>query len=133
MTVRDWRRSPVFADRPDPTLAPADGDNNSWAFVRAGAATLAEAGAGWRLYRAVLTPRRRIATEGGRLNFAGIAGRAQLFVDGKLVGEKTAEAAGPLAVDFPRGDGERTIVLMVSGSAGQPSGLVGGVTIQPKG
>lgn len=132
MTIRDWRRSPVFADRPDPTLAPSDADNNSWAFVRAGSATAAEAGAGWRMYRVVVTPRRRIAADGGRLIFASVVGRADLFVDGKRVAEKTAGAAGPLAVDLPPGSGERTIVLLVSAAAGQPSGLVGGVTIQPR-
>ncbi|WP_447406118.1 hypothetical protein, partial [Clostridium perfringens] len=49
--IERWRMSPLLSSRPDPALAPADGDNNSWAFVRSGAATPAEASAGWRVYR----------------------------------------------------------------------------------
>ena len=133
IAVRDWRRSPSFADCPDPTLAPPDGDNNSWAFVRAGDAIAAEPGTGWRLFRAVVTPRRRIAAEGGRLRFASVAGRADLFVDGRHVAAKTTGAAGPIAADLPPGSGARTIVLRVASAAGEPAGMVGAVTIQPNG
>ena len=46
-TIDGWRRSPLLDARPDPGLAPADGDNNSWAFVRSGTATPAEPRGGW--------------------------------------------------------------------------------------
>ncbi|MCU6454322.1 DUF4982 domain-containing protein [Sphingomonas sp. A2-49] len=130
-TIDAWRRSPVLASRPNPTLAPADGDNNSWAFVRSGTATPAEAGAGWQVYRARVTPVRAIAAQGGRIAFAAIAGRADLWIDGRKVATKTDAHEGPIEAALPAGAGERIVALIVQPEPGQPSGIVGRVVIRP--
>ncbi len=130
-TIDAWRRSPLLPTRPEPSLAPRDGDNNSWAFVRGGTATPAEASGGWQVYRARVTPVRAIAAKGGRLVFTGIVGRADLWVDGRPVATKPQAAAGPLVAALPPGDGDRAVVLIVQTVAGQPSGIVGAVTIEP--
>lgn len=128
-TVDAWRRSPLLPARPDASLAPADSDNNSWAFVRSGTATPAETARGWHLYRARMKPVRAIATQGGRISFARIAGRAEVWIDGRKVAEKVAEAAGPLDAPLEPGKGERTIVLIVQPETGRPSGILGAVTV----
>ena len=128
-TIDGWRRSPLLPARPDPALAPADGDNNSWAFVRSGTATPAEPAAGWQLYRARVTPVRAVAAQGGRIAFAGIAGRAELWVDGCRLADKAAATTGPLDAALPPGTGERMVVLIVRPEPGQPSGIVGPVTL----
>jgi beta-galactosidase len=129
-TVDDWRRSPLLPARPDPSLAPASDDNNSWAFVRGGTPTPAEAQGGWQVYRARVTPVRAVAARGGRIVFAAIAGRAELWVDGRKLAGKTAAATAPIEAVLPPGGGERTLVLIVEPEAGRPSGLVGGVSIR---
>lgn len=129
LAVTEWRRSPRLAERPAPTLAPADGDNNSWDFVRSGTATPAEPVAGWRAYRARVTPWKRIAAEGGMLRFAAIGGRAELWVDGVQLATKADAAPGALAAALPPGAGPRTIVLLVEAAAGAASGLVGPVAV----
>ena len=86
MDVREWRRSPLLATKPSPDVAPAASDNNGWAFVQAGTPTPAE-GAGWRVYRAIVTPRRAVAARGGELTFALVGGMASLWVDGQLIAE----------------------------------------------
>ncbi|MQP65477.1 DUF4982 domain-containing protein [Niveispirillum sp. SYP-B3756] len=128
LALEEWRRSPLLAEKPAPTLAPADGDNNSWAFLRPGTATPTESQPGWRVYRTRFQPWKRMAAEGGLLRFEQVGGRAELWVDGRLVAEKSAAGVGPLQASFPAGTGLRSVVLLVESSAGTASGLLGKVS-----
>ncbi|WP_342250510.1 beta-galactosidase GalA [Sphingomonas sp. OTU376] len=129
--LREWRRSPLLAARPEPSLAPADGDNNSWDFVRSGVPTPAEQ-PGWRVYRTRFTPWKRVAGEGGTIAFENIGGKAELWVDGKLLATKAGSAPGPLNATLPAGQGARIVALLVEGAANAPSGLLGAVAITPR-
>ena len=131
MAIREWRRSPAFAGRPDPALAPVDGDNNSWAFVRGGTAVAADKAGCWRIYRAGVTPWRRVAQEGGVLRFASIAGRAELWVDGQRIGVNDDASPGALTATLPAGGGVRRIALLIEAEAGAASGILGAVTLEP--
>ncbi|AOW25010.1 beta-galactosidase [Sphingomonas melonis TY] len=128
-TIDSWRRSPRLSAKPDASLAPADGDNNSWSFVRSGTATAPEPQGGWQVYRARVTPIRAIAAKGGRIAFAAVAGRAELWVDGVRIADKSDAATGPIAAALPAGGGEWTIVLIVQADAQAPSGIVGPVAL----
>ncbi|MGK6320465.1 beta-galactosidase GalA [Sphingomonas sp. DT-204] len=132
MAIRDWRRSPLLPARPQPTLAPADADNNSWAFVRNGTPTRADARPGWRVYRSRFTPWKRVAAEGGVIRFASIGGRAELWVDGRKLADKGDAAPAALHAELPSGAGPRSIVLMVDAAAGTESGLLGPVDVLPR-
>ena len=129
MVLGDWRRSGQTADKPKPGLVP---DNNSWAFLRSAMPTPAEPQPGWRVYNNRLTPWKRIAAGGGTLRFASVGGRAELWVDGKKLAEKTDAAPAPLEAAFPAGSGQRAVELIVQAPAGQPSGLLGKVTLTPR-
>ncbi|WP_448662954.1 beta-galactosidase GalA [Sphingomonas sp. CJ20] len=129
MVVTDWRRSMRLDARPAPTLAPADGDNNSWDFVRSGTPTPADSASGWRVYRTRVTPWKRIAAQGGTIRFDSVGGRAELWVDGVKLADKTGATPGPITAALPAGGGPRTIVLLVEADAGTPSGLLGRVAI----
>jgi beta-galactosidase len=129
LQVRDWRRSPTTTARPDPTVGPADGDNNSWDMVRSGQPTPAEAQPGWRVYRTQVTPWRRVAMEGGEIAFETVGGRAELWIDDARIAVKDSSATGPLRARMAPMGGPRTIVLLVEAPAGQSSGILGPVTI----
>ncbi|KTF68599.1 beta-galactosidase GalA [Sphingomonas sp. HT-1] len=129
MLLGDWRRSSLMAEKPKPGLVP---DNNSWTFLRSAVPTPPEPQAGWRVYHNRLTPRKRIAAEGGTLRFASIGGRAELWIDGAKVAEKTDVAPAPLEAKLPAGAGQRTVELLVEAPAGQASGLLGKVTLTPR-
>jgi len=128
-TIDTWRRSPLLPAKPDPSLAPADGDNNSWAFVRSGTVTPAEPQGGWQVYRASATPPKAIAARGGAITFAAIAGSAELWIDGQRIAAKPDPAPGPLSAALPPTAGERMVVVIVQSSAGASSGITGPVTI----
>ncbi|WP_294392257.1 beta-galactosidase GalA [uncultured Sphingomonas sp.] len=126
----DWRRSPAFATRPSPNIAPTDGDNNSWAFVQPGRATQADTGGSrWRVYRTAVTPWRRVAAKGGVIRFDAVAGRAELWVDGRKLADKASADPAPLFVALPPASGRRRIALLVEAAPGAPSGLLAPVTI----
>ncbi|WP_260923272.1 beta-galactosidase GalA [Novosphingobium sp. 9] len=128
MMLADWRRSALFAQRPDPSIAPADGDNNSWDFVHAG--TPAPKGtAGWRGYRTAFTPWRKIGAQGGTLHFASITGRAEVWLDGQKIATKAQSAAGPLDAPVPAGKDTRKLLVLVQAEADTPSGLTGPVSL----
>ncbi|OAN67222.1 beta-galactosidase GalA [Sphingomonas sp. TDK1] len=129
MVLGDWRRSPSTAAKPTPGLVP---DNNSWSSLRSAVPTPAEPQAGWRVYANRVTPWKRVAAEGGTLRFASIGGRAELWIDGKKVAEKTDAAPAALDAKFPAGAGQRTIELIVQAVANAPSGLLGKVTLTPR-
>jgi beta-galactosidase len=130
--IREWRRSPAFAARPDPALAPIDGDNNSWAFVRSGTPLQAAAEGRWRSYRASVTPWRRVGLEGGVIRFASIAGKAELWVDGQRLAVKERAEAGPLEALVPAGAGVRKIALLVEAVPEASSGILGPATLDPR-
>ncbi|UIJ44306.1 DUF4982 domain-containing protein [Sphingomonas cannabina] len=132
MSVREWRRSPLLAARPEPTLAPSDDDNNSWAFVRSGTPTPAEPQAGWRVYRSRFTPWKRMAAAGGVIRFERIGGRAELWVDGQKLADKADTAPAPLEANLPPGAKPRVVVLVIEASAGAESGILGSVDVLPR-
>lgn len=127
--IAEWRRSPPFADKPAPGLMPADNDMNSWAFVRAGTPTPPEPATHWWLYRATILPSRSTRAKGGLLRFEGIAGRAELSVDGRRLAVKTDGATGPLDAHLPPGAAPLSVALIVEAEAGAPSGLIGRVAL----
>ncbi|WP_313808522.1 beta-galactosidase GalA, partial [Sphingobium sp.] len=127
--VTEWRLSPAFADRPDPGLRPADGDNNLWAFTRSGTAVGADDASKWRVWQASLPARKRILAEGGRLELGRVAGRAELWVDGRRVAVKD-QTVGGMEADVP--PGARDVVLLVQSVAGEASGILGTVRLSER-
>ena len=128
--VGGWRISPPQAGRPDPNLMLADSDMNSWGW---GAPPLKQApdALRWRTYRAQFGLRADRNDGRGRLAFRAIAGKAEVWVDGVKLGEKTTAEPGPLSVPLAKGPGWRTLTVLVEAQPGQPSGLVGPVLVEP--
>lgn len=128
--IGGWRISPPQATRPDPTMAPSHGDMNSWGWGDPPIRQAAESPA-WRAYRASFAVRADRNDGRGRIVFREIAGRAEVWADGVKLGAKTDAAPGPLTVVLPQGPGWRTLTVLVESTAGQPSGLIGRVVVEP--
>ncbi|HWW70181.1 MAG TPA: beta-galactosidase, partial [Duganella sp.] len=127
--VRSWRIAPVGDTRPDPNQKLAGFDMNTWGW---GSPPLwADAGAKYHLYRSSFTPRKNLADGNGLIRFAGIRGKAEVWVDGALVGKKDGYAPAPLDLSLPAGTGKREINVIVEAEPGQGSGIEGHVTIEP--
>ena len=128
--VRSWRVAPVSDQRPDPNQKLAGFDMNTWGW---GSPPLwADAGAKYHLYRSSFTPRKNLADGNGLIRFGGIRGKAEVWVNGKLVGKKDTYAPAPLDLPLPAGTGKREINVIVEAEPGQGSGIEGHVTIEPR-
>lgn len=127
--VGGWRISPPQATRPDPNQVLAENDMNSWGWGEPPLRQPAEA-APWRAYRTSLRLRADRNDGQGQLLFQEIAGQAEVWVDGVKIGEKTSPAPGPLRLPLAQGPGWRTMTVLVRAQPGQPSGLIGRVSLE---
>ncbi|MGM9486594.1 beta-galactosidase GalA [Ideonella sp. YS5] len=128
--VAPWRISPPQAGRPDPNLMLADNDMNSWGWGEPPLRQVPEA-SNWRTYRTPLNLRADRNDGRARLVFREIAGRAEVWIDGVKVGEKTSPEPGPLALPLAKGAPGRTLTVLVQSQQGQASGLLGPVVVEP--
>jgi beta-galactosidase len=127
--VAAWRLSPASTTAPDPNQVVAENDQNSWVTFRPGQLQKL-AGGNWAVLRGQFTPPGRVRADGGRIRFAGIAGRAEIWLDGKLAGTKEDFADKPFEIALPAGEGARTLSLRLETQPDQPAGLSGIVTIE---
>ena len=121
--LEGWRQSPPSHDKPDPNLKPAGTDMNSWLWLAPGEMSKAQDEAGWVVLRTSFVPRRRAQGRGGTLEFRGIVGRAEIWLDGKRVAEKPGYDEAALEVPLPPGNAERALTLLVQNEPGKPGGL----------
>ena len=129
--VRNWRMSPVSAVRPEPNQKIGDSDMNTWASIQPGRRLPSFNGGSFAIFRAQFTPHAGMQKSGGKINFPNVTGNAQVWLDGKLVAEKTDPERKSFSTVFPPGDGERTINIVIESPASDmPAGLGGAVTIE---
>jgi beta-galactosidase len=127
LVLQKWRMSPVAAVAPDPNQEVADNDMNSWAQIEPGNPQPL-AGGNWVVLRTKFTPR----TAGGSLRFERIAGRAEVWVNQQLIGQKETAGDAPFTVDLPATAGESTLSVLIEGEPGRPAGLAGTVTVEAR-
>jgi len=100
LPLNKWRRSPVFQDRPDPCRTIAENDQNSWEPVSVvSARPLPEHS--WTILRSEFTPFACHRWEGGLLHFTGIAEKAEVWLNGAKLAEKTDPADDAMSVPIP--------------------------------
>ena len=125
-----WHQSPASATRMDPNLVVADNDMNSWQWIHPGEVQKLDGPARWILLRTKFTLRRRVRDKGGRLVFGGVAGAAEVWIDGKKAATKSSPAAERLIVPLPPGEGERVLSVLIDGTGVPAPGLTGLVLVE---
>lgn len=128
--VRSWRIAPDSAERPDPNQQLASFDMNTWGW--GSPPMIAPAAAKYHLYRASFTPRKNLADGSGMIRFAGVRGKAEVWLDGQLIGKKDSYALAAFELPLPAGAGKREINVIVEAEPGQASGIEGYVSITPR-
>jgi len=124
-----WRISPPAAQRPDPNLVVPDNDMNSWGWGEVPMQQAPEA-LPWRLYRTDLRLRAEHNNGRAQLLFQQLAGRAEVWLAGVKLGEKTSAAAAEFSVPIPQGAAQRQLTLLIESQAAQPSGIRGRVVLK---
>lgn len=127
--LEQWRVSTVFQDRPDPNQKIEDNDMNSWATVNPGQLQTMTGGR-YIIYRTTFKPDDDQQREGGNLKFENITGKAEVWMDGRMIGLKSDTKAADLTVHFAKGNAERMVSVLIESDAGKKAGLGGPVRIQ---
>jgi beta-galactosidase len=131
LVVLNWIRSPVTAERLDPNQPGVTNATTSWDNVHPGGEMTPFQDGRYAIYRAQFTPRAATQEAGGQLVLREVVGKAQVWVDGKLAGEKTNAEKADMTVPFPGGNGERIVSVVIEAAAvNSPAGLGGIVTIE---
>jgi beta-galactosidase len=133
LSLLDWRISPLHTQRPNPGQKLADFDMNSWAPGSPPMLTQPGTDAGertvYRLYRTVFTPRKAIEHGKGRIDFSGLRGRAEIWLDGHLLSTKAGHDATRWSVPLPPGAGSRELTVLVEATDGAEAGIDGPVLV----
>jgi len=132
--LTDWRVSPANAQRPDPNQILAGNDMNTWGWGQPPMLNVpAEIKDGkYRLYRTNFTPRKNLADGTGRIHIYGITGKAEVWLNGELIGKKDSYATAELNLPIPAGQGNRQLNILVEGDGDNKAGVDGNVVIEPK-
>ncbi|MFG6486236.1 beta-galactosidase GalA [Roseateles sp. BYS78W] len=117
-----WRVSPATATRPDPNVKLAENDMNSWGWDEPPMRREADVKP-FRLYRSSVNVRADRNDGHAQLAFGAIAGKAEVWVDGVKLGEKTSAEPAPFSVTLPQGGVRREVTVLVEAAPGQPTGL----------
>jgi len=131
LVILEWKRSPISAGRPDVNRPIFSSDSDVWSDAHPGAWILPFRDGRFAIYRAVFTPRKGARESGGQIVLRDVLGKAQVWVDGKLAGEKMEFERQTVTVPIAAGIGKRTInVLIEAEKSDVPAGLGGAVTVE---
>jgi beta-galactosidase len=130
LTILNWRRSPVMSVRPSHDSITGV-DVHGWTETQPGSWLVPYRNGRFAIHRAEFTPRAIVQKSGGTIVLRDVAGKAEVWVDGKLAGEKVDGSRADFKVACPPGDGKRVVeVLIESGGPDIPAGLGGIVTVE---
>jgi beta-galactosidase len=126
LVVSRWRMSPVFADRPDPNQQGSETDVNTWGAVQTGR-LVPFVGGRFAIFRAEFKPRAGLIQSGGKLTLNDVTGKAQVWLNGKLIGEKSDADRGTFTAPLPAGVSEMILNVLIETTASGRAGLGGTV------
>jgi beta-galactosidase len=133
LAVLGWKRSTISVDRPDPNQELMNSDMNSWTDFRPGPFLPPYRDGRFAVYRASFTPRAEMRKFGFHLVFRDVVGKAQVYLDGKLIHEKPDSEKNTITISVPPNEGTRVVSILIEAPAGGArAGLAGAVTLESK-
>lgn len=127
----NWRLSPYTYTKPDVNQDILDNDMNSWTSVKPNLLQDFSNGR-FVMYRNTFKPYAATQNKGGQLILKSVTGKAEVWIDKKLVATKTAMAAEDIVVELPPVKGERKMSILIEAEQGSKAGLGGLVLIKAK-
>ncbi len=126
--VSDWQMTRVTPDAPDIPTAIDVTDMNTFERIEPhpDGQPAWKSAVGYALYRANFKPPKRIQSQGGKLVFHGVRGSAEVFLDGRLVGQGTGEA---MTIDLPAPAAPGVLFVRMSSASSGVVGLTGEVEL----
>jgi len=132
MLLSFWARAPFGIARPDPLGQIGSEDRYATARGRSGRLEGPSDAGAWNAYRMEFTPQKRVQQRGGVIVFTEIAGRAEIWLDGRRVAEKADFSPGALEVPLAASEQSRKLAVLVEAEPGKPSGFAKLVTVRER-
>ena len=129
--VANWNMSKLTERPPSPEWRAATTGNLAGTTVRPGRLQEFDEGR-FALYRARFQPLSAVRKAGGQLVFAELVGKAEVWLDGKLAGEKSSPGADKFVIDLPPGEGQRAVQVLIEATPGTQAGLGGAVMVESR-
>lgn len=129
--LAEWHVSKLDKKPVDPALLETASGTLAERPIQAGRLHVVD-GAGLALYRTRFQPPSAVRKAGGQLVFAELVGKAEVWLDGKMVAAKQSLAGEKFAVELPPGKGTRSLHLLVEAPPGTPAGLGGLVNVESR-
>ena len=127
--VSNWRMSPTM-DRPPSSDWHGGRKSNGWAARSSRGNCNSLPTDAMPSIVAQFKPRAVVRKQGGDLVFRDLVGKAQVWIDGKLAGEKHDVLRKSFTVRLSPGNRERAVDVVIEASPGSRAGLGGLVTIE---
>lgn len=124
-----WRMSPITKTRPDPNQEIALNDMNSWAPLKAGQLQRLTGGT-FAVFRTTFTPYASQQKAGGTILLKKVEGKAEIWLDKKLVATKSTFEGADMTIALPPGPGEHTLSVLIENEPDARSGPGGVVTVK---
>lgn len=131
MILDKWLFSPFSMERPDVNCRIADNDMNTWEAINAGNALLLK-NAKYVIWRNAFKLAEPYQKAGGIVLFKKVAGKAEVWLNRKLLGKKNTVNERDFKVEFPPMQEDCELRVLLHSSANTHVGLKGMVTIQSK-
>lgn len=131
MILDKWFFSPFSMERPDVNCKIADNDMNTWEVINAGNAMLLK-NAKYVIWRTEFKLAEEYQKSGGVILFKNLAGKAEVWLNGKLLGKKETVNERDFKVVFPATETECELRVLLNSTLNTHVGLKGMVTIQSK-
>jgi len=129
LILNKWRVSPLYKTKPDATQEIADYDMNTWANMKPGQTNkLSETG--FLVYKTNFKPYIGQQKNGGKLVLKDLTGKAEVWLDSKLIFTKTTNTKEDVVVAFPSKTGERKLTVVVEGQENDLVGLGNMVSVE---
>ncbi len=126
-----WTISPVSATRPDPNQVLADNDMNTWAPVVGGSLTKLTENA-YVMLRTSFKASKSQQSDGGTILFRKVSGKAEAWLNGKLIGKKDSADPADFKVTFPAVSEKCELRVLLEGTAGSNMGIAGTTVVRGK-
>lgn len=123
-----WLLSPISNNRPNPNEKLDDNDMNSWEPTQVGRLTMLDQGR-YLIYRSRFTPHLLQQSKGGRIQIKGLTGRAEIWLNGELLGKKEDPGTSDLVVKFARSENDSQLNILIEGEPDDKVGIKGIVSV----
>jgi beta-galactosidase len=129
LILTKWRVSPLYKTKPDATQEIADYDMNTWANMKPGQ-TNKLSDTGYLVYKTSFKPYNAQQKNGGKIVLKALAGKAEVWLDNKLVFTKSTATREDVSVSIPAKSGEWKLTVVSEGQQNEWVGLGGLVTVE---